>query len=753
MIAGGLGVLGASRDDPRKPKEEQYNVSDYDWNTRKYSPSSQVPGSTSERTYFAADGGLMGLPVEQMSQQNAMSDNTRYPMAFQKTPTYSMPLQNPVSQNVVYPSTDANTTPYSGTERGMASGGVVALAEGGLSKQEIQKQIDEIKAKPRGTAMGAKIYSDEQNKQIRNLQAQLKTASAQPTGVASVAPKAAAQTTAEPAGRPGTTIGSRSLKTAGGGNREDIQAQIDEIMANPAHSYGGMGGTHVTYSDQQQKQLKYLRSQLTKPKEVLRGDGTWGPEEVTPKYQKIEYGKINATTGWDTEPKYIEDGDVNRVFEEVVGRAPNESELAKYVGTRDSVQGLVNKVNKNTTDLYTARGTANPFTDAELQSQAKYYWGREMTAGELASYKKANLGNFSALRNKLTSEKMYVDNLNTINQGMVDEKNKPAVTPASKIDISSVFVDTLGRKPTKKELNDYFGEKIAKDDLIKKLKESDEFISRLYQPENQVDENGNVITTPTGGGTGLVPPITYTPGTMTPTEMAAYTRDYAAQPTAQPSTGSPYSPLTGPEFSIAGSLPYQDINKQLGLTGLYKQMSDKMPELQQGLNFNPTQGAAMASPFANVTPGLVTLQSVATPQPYVPPTPIIPGSQNYSPALTPEEQALLSNAQSQSKPLASGGMTSYNLGGYSDGGRLLKGPGDGVSDSIPATIGDRQPARLADGEFVVPARIVSELGNGSTDAGARKLYAMMERIQRARRKTVGKNKVAVKSGADKLLPA
>jgi hypothetical protein len=70
-----------------------------------------------------------------------------------------------------------------------------------------------------------------------------------------------------------------------------------------------------------------------------------------------------------------------------------------------------------------------------------------------------------------------------------------------------------------------------------------------------------------------------------------------------------------------------------------------------------------------------------------------------------------------------GGMS--NLGDYSDGGRLLKGPGDGVSDSIPASIGDRQPARLADGEFVVPARIVSELGNGSTEAGARKLYAMM----------------------------
>ena len=99
-----------------------------------------------------------------------------------------------------------------------------------------------------------------------------------------------------------------------------------------------------------------------------------------------------------------------------------------------------------------------------------------------------------------------------------------------------------------------------------------------------------------------------------------------------------------------------------------------------------------------------------------------------------------------------GGLGS--LGSYSDGGRLLKGPGDGVSDSIPATIGAKQqPARLADGEFVIPARIVSELGNGSTDAGAKKLYAMMDRVQRARGKTTGKNKVAANSRADKYLPA
>ena len=90
-----------------------------------------------------------------------------------------------------------------------------------------------------------------------------------------------------------------------------------------------------------------------------------------------------------------------------------------------------------------------------------------------------------------------------------------------------------------------------------------------------------------------------------------------------------------------------------------------------------------------------------------------------------------------------------DLGGYSDGGRLLKGPGDGVSDSIPAKIGQSRPARLSDGEFVIPARIVSELGNGSTEAGAKKLYAMMDRVKKAR----NHKNIAANTKADKHLPA
>jgi hypothetical protein len=97
---------------------------------------------------------------------------------------------------------------------------------------------------------------------------------------------------------------------------------------------------------------------------------------------------------------------------------------------------------------------------------------------------------------------------------------------------------------------------------------------------------------------------------------------------------------------------------------------------------------------------------------------------------------------------AQGGISS--LGGYSDGGRLLKGPGDGMSDNIPAQIGSKQPARLADGEFVVPADVVSHLGNGSTDAGAKQLYKMMDRIRAQR---TGKKKQAPEVNPAKAMPA
>ena len=100
---------------------------------------------------------------------------------------------------------------------------------------------------------------------------------------------------------------------------------------------------------------------------------------------------------------------------------------------------------------------------------------------------------------------------------------------------------------------------------------------------------------------------------------------------------------------------------------------------------------------------------------------------------------------------ARGGIAGLAAGGAPQAPRFLQGPGDGVSDSIPATINGTQPAALADGEFVVPARIVSELGNGSSEAGARQLYKMVDRVQSARRHTL--KDVAAKTDARKALPA
>jgi hypothetical protein len=90
--------------------------------------------------------------------------------------------------------------------------------------------------------------------------------------------------------------------------------------------------------------------------------------------------------------------------------------------------------------------------------------------------------------------------------------------------------------------------------------------------------------------------------------------------------------------------------------------------------------------------------------------------------------------------------------GYAAGGmpRFLSGGGDGMSDSIKATINDNQPARLADGEFVIPADVVSHLGNGSSKAGAKQLYSMMDKVRKAR---TGNPKQGKQINPRKYMPA
>jgi len=128
-------------------------------------------------------------------------------------------------------------------------------------------------------------------------------------------------------------------------------------------------------------------------------------------------------------------------------------------------------------------------------------------------------------------------------------------------------------------------------------------------------------------------------------------------------------------------------------------------------------------------PAATTTTTQAPPQPNI-------SSSTYNPAFTmpsmfnAPQAAPGSYYQPSIYRYAEGGVA--DLGGYAAGGKLLKGAGDGMSDSIVANIAGKQPARLADGEFVVPADVVSHLGNGSTDAGAKHLYKMMDRIRQAR---------------------
>jgi hypothetical protein len=92
---------------------------------------------------------------------------------------------------------------------------------------------------------------------------------------------------------------------------------------------------------------------------------------------------------------------------------------------------------------------------------------------------------------------------------------------------------------------------------------------------------------------------------------------------------------------------------------------------------------------------------------------------------------------------ASASNYQFAQGGY------LDGAGDGMSDSIPATIEGKQPARLADGEFVIPADVVSHLGNGSTKAGSKRLYAMLDKVRHAR---TGNKKQGKEINPSKYLP-
>jgi hypothetical protein len=112
--------------------------------------------------------------------------------------------------------------------------------------------------------------------------------------------------------------------------------------------------------------------------------------------------------------------------------------------------------------------------------------------------------------------------------------------------------------------------------------------------------------------------------------------------------------------------------------------------------------------------------------------------QSRYPGLTAEQvQAALADYNfagqgPQQQTLTVNGMAQGGIASVAPQGMYLGGPTDGMADQIPATIDNKQPAALSDGEFVIPADVVSHLGNGNSNSGAEQLYGMMDRIRKAR---------------------
>jgi hypothetical protein len=195
--------------------------------------------------------------------------------------------------------------------------------------------------------------------------------------------------------------------------------------------------------------------------------------------------------------------------------------------------------------------------------------------------------------------------------------------------------------------------------------------------------------------------------------------------------------------TFQASRPDPNMFRPTGVTTVAQQAS---PFAQLANQQNPMQMMAQMAGYAgggSVKPQYTTKGKLAAMDPWT------RAGAEYQNAAYQAQSPVAPTAAPTGPTLGQLNLSGGRLGSYSDGGHMLKGPGDGMSDSIPATIGGKRPARLADGEFVVSSDVVSGLGNGSTEAGARQLYKMMDRIRQAR---TGTKKQGKKINPEKFLP-
>lgn len=267
---------------------------------------------------------------------------------------------------------------------------------------------------------------------------------------------------------------------------------------------------------------------------------------------------------------------------------------------------------------------------------------------------------------------------------------------------------------------------------------------------------------PTGiaGGSGLSGPpgsssFVGTPGTPTnsfamppyvPPPPMDFTKTFS-NPSGRPGMGTSvmaFNPATGTPAPVGAWTGPQDQPSTMGMTvGQRMAASYASPAASSGPSFNYDPHSQTFTPIAPA-PAAAGIPGTSAPQTFDLTQP--DQQMSWARSLGPDPSA----------GFAKGGRPAQQgIAALAPArGRHLQGPGDGVSDSIPATIDGRQPARLATDEYVVPARTVAEIGNGSSSAGAKRLDQMVARVQqRAATTTRGRSAVAKDTKAYKALPA
>ena len=570
-----------------------------------------------------------------------------------------------------------------------AAGGLLAFSDGGMPVEQMSRQAA-IGANTR-YPMASQTTSTYASPAERPVSENV----INPPGYMALDPYTGAQRFAD---------GGDTGKYAGWSKTKTI---VDEAMLKDI--YSRMGGTGDIPENLKKSLMGNKRSEADVVN-AFRKDPYFGSKSYTVPGVK---GNIKGVLPEDREKlKQFQTDRINAVAQATLGRNATPEEFNKLNQAQISLAGMGDWFKKNAKDEYSTY-------------QQKAYEQRQKTAAET----------------KAAGEK-----------AAAEAKPENWATPTQ---TANMFRQTFGRAPTADELKQYSGMNMTPDNLLAEMKKSDMYGQRLTGQMSGVGTPG--FTTDAQGRQRLAgalgAPETATSrlglgqfyGDMNDalrSQMAAAGRGMQfSAPGAQTNLSALdqyYAPAgtniaqgSAEQAQLASLLASQNVANQAAMYGIGPTVARAGAQGMSAPRFTSSgniYSAGFYSPqYGSATPPTAPLTA---PNMGLPPAP---------------QQSQVSFAMAQ------GGIA--DLGGYSDGGRLLKGPGDGVSDSIPASIGDRRPARLADGEFVIPARIVSELGNGSTEAGARQLYAMMDRVQKRRSKTVGKDKVAVDSGARKVLPA